>query len=281
MSKRNLDWTQNKLERFLKEGRGQGVGKEYKPWLTIQDIPSRGRASRLYSSKTDRLHHLFTDMETNLFYLFNWEDTVIDIREHYPLLDMLDTVENTNDIELHKLVDKKTKTPYIVTTSFLLTLKANGKKEILALSVKSTTELDKKYQLKLLEIQRRYWEAKGIKWFIVTQKDIPTVKSKNIEWLYTATDGNRGLSDEEIEYLSAILQTRLKESNKSVRKIASDFDNEFYLDSGTGVYLFKYLVAKKTIKVDIDKKIDINTAAHKVIMGFKEEKYYDISSGNG
>ncbi len=36
------DWTQAKFEPYIKEERGKGRGKDYKPWITIQDFPSRG-----------------------------------------------------------------------------------------------------------------------------------------------------------------------------------------------------------------------------------------------
>ena len=34
-------------ERRLNEGRGNGRGKDYKPWLRVQDVPSQGLASRV------------------------------------------------------------------------------------------------------------------------------------------------------------------------------------------------------------------------------------------
>ncbi len=41
-------------EKRIKEGRGQGSGERYKPWITIQDVPSTGRATRLIGTKTYR-----------------------------------------------------------------------------------------------------------------------------------------------------------------------------------------------------------------------------------
>lgn len=35
------------INKKLKEGRGQGVGVDYKPWIIIQDVPSLGRVTRL------------------------------------------------------------------------------------------------------------------------------------------------------------------------------------------------------------------------------------------
>ncbi len=33
------------LKRLQKEKRGQGYGKDYKPFLTVRDIPSKGRVN--------------------------------------------------------------------------------------------------------------------------------------------------------------------------------------------------------------------------------------------
>jgi hypothetical protein len=83
--KRRYSFDEDKLVRFTKEGRGQGTGGNYKPWLTIQDVPSRGRAARPTGWKTGRVHHFLSDIETAVFYLLDWEDHVLDIREQFPL----------------------------------------------------------------------------------------------------------------------------------------------------------------------------------------------------
>ena len=38
MARSRYDWTKDKFERYIKEGRGEARGKKYKPWLTIQDF---------------------------------------------------------------------------------------------------------------------------------------------------------------------------------------------------------------------------------------------------
>lgn len=35
------------IGKMNREGRGQGIGTAYKPWLKIQNVPSLGRATRL------------------------------------------------------------------------------------------------------------------------------------------------------------------------------------------------------------------------------------------
>ena len=36
-----------KIQKWIKEGRGQGFGNSYKPWLTIRDVSSEGRSHRV------------------------------------------------------------------------------------------------------------------------------------------------------------------------------------------------------------------------------------------
>ena len=40
MAKRKVTLTEKKIMQMEKEGRGQGIGGSYKPWITIQDFPS-------------------------------------------------------------------------------------------------------------------------------------------------------------------------------------------------------------------------------------------------
>ena len=63
MARSKYDWTQAKYERYVKEGRGKGRGKDYKPWITIQDFSYVGRASRSPEWKSDRIHHFMSNWE--------------------------------------------------------------------------------------------------------------------------------------------------------------------------------------------------------------------------
>jgi hypothetical protein len=63
MARQRYGFDEEKIERFEKEGRGRGRGADYLPWLTIRDVPSRGRSHRLQGIKTGRVHHLHSDIE--------------------------------------------------------------------------------------------------------------------------------------------------------------------------------------------------------------------------
>ena len=77
--------------RFLTE-RSQGEGAAYKPWLLVQDLPSLGRVHRVKGWKHGRVHHLLSDLEARVFFIYEWSLQIIDIREQYPLLPLDETL---------------------------------------------------------------------------------------------------------------------------------------------------------------------------------------------
>lgn len=261
MAKYNLTFDEAKRERFIKEGRGIGEEANYKPWLTIQDFPSLGRATRVFGVKTQRMHHFFTDLETRYFYLLEWNDSVIDIREQYPLLDIDDVLHDKTDLNFEIFKDKKTGTQYVLSTTFLITTKGNGnRKNYFARSIKTSSELSKKVTLERFEIERRYWESKGIDWGIVTDKEISVVRVKNIEWVYPSLNSykDRGLTQDDILYMSNNFIDGIHDSKVTIRDFTMEFDKNYNLEAGTGLFIFKYLIALKIIEVDMDKPININ-----------------------
>ena len=276
MAKRNTTWDSKKLDKWIKEGRGQGEGKDYKPWLTIQDFPSMGRVTRVFGWTTQRIHHFFSDTQLKYFYLLDWEERVIDIREHYPLIDLEVMINDTSDLRLDKFIDRKTKEPYVITTTFLITLlDSDGKKSFAARSIKYVSELSKKSTIEKLEIERRYWKARGVNWGIVTNKDINTVRAKNIEWIHSAitSDNTNGFSNDEFADLLDGLLYRLVDNQRSIKRIISEFEKDYSLDTGTGLFLFKRLIANIRIILDMDKPININQT--------RESIYIPELSGKG
>ena len=267
MAKRSNDWDSNKLNRWIKEGRGQGEGKEYKPWLTVQDFPSMGRVTRVFGWTTQRIHHFFSDTQLKYFYLLDWEEKVIDIREHYPLIDLEVVLNDTSDLRLDKFIDRKTKETYILTTTFLITLlNSDGQKSFAARSIKYASELSKKSTIEKLEIERRYWKAQGIDWGIVTNKDINDVRAKNIEWVHSVmnSDDCNGLSKAEFDDLFDGILYRFIDNKQSIKNIIAGFEKDYSLDVGMGLLLFKRLVAEKRIVLDMDKPINLSQTGKSV-----------------
>lgn len=252
-------WSQNKLERYLKEGRGQGVGAEYLPWTNTYEFSSKGRATRAYSPKTGRIHQLHSDNQYRAFLIFEFNPSVTDIRESYPLLDILEVIDDQEDLRLDKFVDKVTKEPFILTTNFLLTItQMDGSEKHIARTIKNTSELKRKITFEKLEIERRYWQQKNIEWKVITEKELSRQAAKNIEWVRETLFDSDQVKDK--DGMSLILYKFLFENEElPLRETLRLFDKLEELDKGTGLYLFRYLIAKREVRVDMTKPIDISS----------------------
>lgn len=274
MGKYNTDWSETKYKKFLEEGRGQGEGSNYKPWLTINDYPSLGRATRIFGWKAKRIHHFFTDLQTRYFYILEWADFVMDIRESFPLLEAEDMIQDKSGLNFGAFKDKQSGFPYTLSTNFLITIQQkDGEHKYVARSVKAASELEKKLTLDSLEIQRRYWKEKEIDWGIVTNKDVSIVMAKNIEWVHSSlTLEDRGLSFGDTNELSSLLKDILM-SPMPARRILTHFDKDYALESGTALAIFKYLIANRAIVINMNEPINLNIPANQLILSIGQNDY--------
>jgi len=173
MAKRSRVWNQSVYEKYIREGRGQGEGAEYIPWIKVQNFASRGIVSRVKGKKTGRIHHLMSKHELVYFYHLDWSDNVLDIREQYPLLDLDAAVTIAAQAEIKYPADKVSGFPYVLTCDFMITT-LKGQK---ARTIKMSSELTNKRVLEKLEIERRYWFKQGIDWKIITENELSSLMS--------------------------------------------------------------------------------------------------------
>ncbi|MGR6005529.1 TnsA endonuclease N-terminal domain-containing protein [Bacillus paranthracis] len=176
------------IEKNLKDGRGQGLGVDYKPWVTIQDVPSLGRATRLKGVKIPRRFEFLSDLERNYFYLLECSDLVVDIREQYPLLPIEETIVIADELGIKHPANPKTGEPIVMTTDFLVTISKNQQHQHLARTLKYKDELMNKRVLEKFEIERVYWERQDINWGIVTELEIPKEMAHNIAFVHGYAD---------------------------------------------------------------------------------------------
>jgi hypothetical protein len=247
MAKHRRRWNQSIYERYLAEGRGQGEGKTYKPWIRVQDFASRGTVSRIYSAKTDRVHHLLSNNERYYFYLLEWSDRVIDIREQFPLSDVQTAMEIATGAGIKYPKDNISGFPYVMTCDFLVTTQNN----IFARTLKLTDDLGNQRTIEKLEIERRYWKRLNIDWKIITEKDIPMQIAKEIEWVRSSGMDSPA---SEHDYLQKEVLASAKElfskGKSPIASIANNIDTEYGLPPGTGLLLFKRLIVSRQLSAE-------------------------------
>ncbi len=279
MSKRKRT---SKIEKWIKEGRGSGIGANYKPWLKIQDVSSLGRSTRLKGIKTSRQHEFLSDLERNYFYLAEYSDSVTDIREQFPLLPMEETIVIADELGIKHPTDPKTGEPIVMTTDFLLTTgKEQGVFEV-ARTIKMKDELLKERVLEKFEIEREYWQRRDIDWGIVTEEEIPKTMARNISYIhdyYDIRDYNvfKEMNEQHIEDLSISLMQRLLNQTISIRTITNEFDADTHLPFGSGVTLFYYLLAQKIIRINMLETLNLEQPI--VIESIDESRLKQVKYG--
>nr|WP_307905906.1 TnsA endonuclease N-terminal domain-containing protein [Clostridium botulinum] len=170
---------------MISEGKGQGRADKYKPWITIQDVPSLGRVTRLKGIKTGRQHEFLSDMEKNYFYFLEYSDKVVDIREQYPLLPIEETILIAKELGINHPKNPETGELIVMTTDFLISLYNKDEFIEVARTIKPKNELFNKRIIEKFEIERIYWSRRNIDWGIVTEKEINKTVAENIAFVHS------------------------------------------------------------------------------------------------
>ncbi|MBW4540401.1 MAG: TnsA endonuclease N-terminal domain-containing protein [Myxacorys chilensis ATA2-1-KO14] len=257
MAKRSRSIDQQKIEKRLKDGRGEGKGVAYQPWLRIQDVPSRGLASRVKGWKTGREHHLMSNLETSYLFVLDWSQSVLDIREQFPLLPLEETQEIAEQCGFIHPTDPKTQQSVVMTTDFLITLKQSEHEVEHARAIKPAVELQSQRTLEKLEIERRYWERRNIDWGLVTEQEIPKTLVENLKWLRSCyqLEDLAPLTQADITRIEAVLTPQVIQGETPLTKITNGCDDHLGLSSGTSLSVVRYLIANRQWQIDMSERI--------------------------
>jgi len=256
MAKRRTSVTPEKIDRWVEEGRGSGVGKEYQPWLRIQSFSSNGIVRRVLGWKTNRMHHLFSKLEQKYFYMLEWSRAT-DIREQFPLLPQTETISIADQLGIKHPTDVKTKQPIVMTTDFLVTISDGLTKTQYARTLKYAKSLQSQRTMEKFEIERQYWSKRGIDWGIVTEREIPLALVTNIEFLhnYRSLDERLGLSADQLHDIAVSLTARAQQGSSPLRQIAAEGDRALGFKPGTSLTVAYHLIASRRWMVDMYRKI--------------------------
>ena len=257
MAKRRRETNQITIDKRIREGRGQGRGSDYKPWLLVQDVPSQGLATRIKGWKTKRVHHLLSNLELSYFYVLEWSPIVFDIREQYPLLPLEETLAIAEQCGIRHPTDPKTQEPVVMTTDFFISVPQSIKVIEQARTLKTAKDLQSQRTIEKLEIERRYWQGRDIDWGIVTEREIPEALAKNVEWVHPffETEDLSSFLQYEINRITTALTLKIAKDNAPLADIAAECDNLLGLEPGTSLSVSRHLLANRRWLVDMNRLI--------------------------
>lgn len=284
MPKRLRGFTLQKMDRWIKEGRGQGQKGDYKPWLTTQDVSSQGRRHRLHGNKLDREHDFLSDLELRYFLTVEFADCVTDIKEQYPLLPLSATEDIANKLGIKHHTDPQTQCHQVVTTDFLITVLRDGKEINLARTVKYKDQLFDKRQMEKFQIERKYWEGLGVDWGIVTEEEIDETLAFNISECYKFYDISKidsliNIAKKEVDKLIDSFKYAIIDKKVIVREQATEFDNKMVLLPGTALSIFRHLVITKQVKIDMFKKLDVDSPQNVILNENMRDRFEEVRVG--
>ena len=231
--------------------------------LKVTTFSSKGRATRIYGYKTNKIHHLQSENQLRIFLILEWSNSVKYIEENVELKDLEIIIDDLENLRLDKFSDKETGQLYQLHTNFLVTIKKNNGEEQIAISVKSLSELERKTVIEKMEIERRYWKEKGVSFHVITEKEIDKQFVENIKWVREAFIDKSIENKEEIKEKLYYFLQEYKE--KVIMDALNKFDEEEKLKAGTALFILRYLIATKEIEINVKEKLDLNDSITKRI----------------
>ena len=255
--------TQADVDRYVKQGFGQGNMEDYQPWLRVQDVPSRGRSRKVHGSKVDRLYHLLSDLEFALWLQLDFSENVIDIREQFPLFPVTALEAIASSLGYKYPVYVGTKVPYVMTTDFVITLRqADGGTRLEARTVKPYSEVARPGDqstrtLEKLEIEERYWQSQGVNWHVITEKNVPAILTKNLDWLRKGLTISKALQEQRVLSLFIAELNRARHFQWTLGKTLRHISSRMFIPYEECSGLFRYVVWHKYVVVDLSRPLTI------------------------
>lgn len=182
-----IDFTEERIAEHIKLGYGQGCGANYKPWIGVGSFSNKGRGSRVFGIKFPRKHDLLSDLETKFYYWLEWNENVIDIREQYPLFPVFETEEIARLLGVEYPPKIGGNNSFVMTTDFFVTVKNKDTIRYIAYGVKQSKDLTDRV-LEKQSIEKMYWNRRGVKWILVTEKSIDINECENMRFFQERYD---------------------------------------------------------------------------------------------
>lgn len=172
MSSRTTKWdvpfSRKKHERWIKEGRGQGVGADYRGWIQYGDFSSLGNTARHKESRHGRMSLALSELEQKLLTVLESNPNVVAIYDQVPL-DLDRTQAIATDLGFPHPKAQRSNYPFVMTSDFVVDLKTPGGVIKVPFQAKYVCDLGGYSEYHKLEIERLYWLERGMKLRIVTE----------------------------------------------------------------------------------------------------------------
>lgn len=254
--------TQEKIEKRIAAGDGQGVREAYVPWIKIRAFPSRGTSHIVPGVKVHRAHHLLSNAEYHYHVILEHERSIIDIREQFPLLPATETHAIASSLGIRPPVYPGTKIPQVLTTDFLITQASDiGSEKLVARSMKYVKEIESASKdeqnrlLEKLEIERLYWERRGVEWKLVLYETLSQTRIRNLLILRSYALIPAPLDSEKNISVMLELLSKARVDELPLKTLLVKLSKAMYMEYKAVKFLFFYLAWMGRIKIDLNSSL--------------------------
>ncbi len=170
------------LKTKIREGRGEGSGKDYKPFIKAREINSKGTCSNAIDWKTGRQMELLSQTELQIFMQLRWDDSIDEIREQIPLdLQILNNIISKTNTELENAGHPKLTLRYDenhMLTSDMVIFRNGEISE--AISVKYDKYNLSNKDVETAWIEKKYWAEMGSGFRMLDRSDVNPILVQNL-----------------------------------------------------------------------------------------------------
>lgn len=170
----------------------------YRPFLTVKSVNKVGRRHCAFCCEQNREIHLLSDGEFRAYLILKSLPGTIAVMEQYAL-DIDETVEIANELGVVHPRKYMTNTAIIMTTDFVVECMVNSEVKRIAYTFKysnqiyenttTRTPLAKSWRTwQKFDIERHYWQNKGVAYRIITELDATKEYSWNIQFCESYRD---------------------------------------------------------------------------------------------
>jgi len=231
MTRKRRGITDADVERWVKQGFGQGKGDHFKPWAKVRDVPSIGRSARIGGLKHWRTHHLYSDVELGHFIMADFRPGVDEIREQVALLPREETIEIAELLGFRHPCYPGTSTPIVMTSDIQVLGPSLGGVGEFVISVKRRDSLlpgakGLARTIQKLSIEKRYWQHRGVPWYLATEEHYNAMELRNLSLL--RPERRSWISEERCNAAFDIVERiqRQPKSERSLRQLLSELPQE-------------------------------------------------------
>jgi hypothetical protein len=255
MGRRRLPWTEAYIASLVREGRGQGEGYEYLPWITTQSFASRGTQSRIPIPGIGSAVHVMSNIERHMFLLHRHRGGLVAYLSQFPLPREV-TLAVAEHLGIRHPRYPSTTVPVVMTIDALVTTRTPDNLDITcAWDAKPHSELNNKRTLEKLSIVRGACDLLGYPHHLFTDKTVPRTTIRSIEWLSVARNrANECPVESEMlraHKLTLVADLYNKRPRKTIDQYCTRSDKVNNLPLGLSLRALKQLILEDVLNVDI------------------------------